>query len=252
MRNYARFLQRWYSVLTDSIDTADLFTADIANTFLSYAPSESSALEASWLTIAAGIFTAVGAFLPAAGSIPANGVAGVLTAAAGATGLADTDPAKDPRFDSFADLESSIGNMKLVVTGAITQYFNRLLVNTPPNNDWDKGTELARALEKGAFAEQDFGTRESSVDTAVMVRNIRASIISEAWNTGQVAIVKWSSDSDLATRFKYNPCFGGKRYGTDHAVACQFGKNYVIVSTGLQATVGILLYHDSWLTSYST
>jgi hypothetical protein len=229
MRNHARFLQRWYSVFMDSVDTADLFTSSISTTFLSHAPVDTSAEAASWLTIAAGMFTAIGAFLPAVGQMPANAVAGVLTAGAGSVGLASLSPPQDPRFDDFAGLSKSLGNMKLVVADAITDYFNRLLTDTPPDDDWDRSTELARALESGVFADQDFATRESSIDLSVMVNMIRASIISEAWNSGSVAIIKWSKDSYLSKNFEFNPCFGGDRWGMDHAVACQFNKNYMIV-----------------------
>jgi hypothetical protein len=228
MRNHARFLQRWYSVVSDSIDTANMFTASMADTFLAYPAADAGADAASWLTIVAGIFTGIGAFLPPAGAIPANAVTGVMTAAAGAVGLASEDPPKDPRFDNFAELGTSLGNMKLVVTEAITDYFNRLLTETPPDSDWGRGTELARALESGIFADQDFGTGESSVDLDIMVDLIRASIISEAWNTGSVAIVKWSNDSYFSKK-AFNPCFGGDRWGMDHAVACQFNKNFMIV-----------------------
>jgi len=228
MRNHARFLQRWYSVFMDSVDTAELFTSSIATTFLSHAPVDTSAAEAAWLTIAAGMFTAIGAFLPAGGSMPANAVSGVLTAAAGSAGLASQNPPQDPRFDDFGDLQKSLGNMKLVVANAITDYFDRLLTETPPDDDWDRGTELARVLESGVFADQDFATGESSIDLDVMVNLIRASVISEAWNSGSVAIIKWSKDSYLSKNFDFNPCFGGERWGMDHAVACQFNKNYMI------------------------
>ncbi|RYP05273.1 hypothetical protein DL764_003934 [Monosporascus ibericus] len=227
MRNHARFLQRWYSVFMDSVDTADLFTSSVATTFLSHSPTDSRADEASWLTIASGMFTAVGAFLPVGGGGP-NYIAGVLTVGAGAAGLAAENPPADPRFDNFSELQKSLGNMKLVVADAITKYFNRLLTETPPDNDWGRGTQLARALESGVFADQGFATGKSSINVGVMTRLIRASIISEAWNMGSVVIVKWSSDSYLSNKFKFNPCFGGNRWGMDHAVACQFNKNYMI------------------------
>lgn len=228
MHNYARFLQRWYRTFSDSVDTAALFTAEITLTFLSYAPIDSSADPASWLTIASGMFTSAGAFLPGINGAIVNEAAGILTAAAGIVGLASESPPEDPRFTDFAGLEDSIGNMKLVVLDAIGAYFKRLLTASPPDGDMAAGTELAHALNSGVFADQDFGTGEGAMDITTMTRLIQAAIISEAWNSGKVAILKWSSTGEMSQYF--NPCFGEERYGLDHIVACEYGKNYVIVS----------------------
>lgn len=180
----------------------------------------------------------------------ANAIAGILTAGAGAASLGSESPVEDPRFDDFSKLEKSLGDMKLIVADAISNYFDQLLVQTPPNGDWGLSTELARALESGVFAYQDFGTGENSVNLRVMVRLIQASIISEAWNSGQVAIVKRSKDGHMAQVADFNPCFGDKkRYGMDHGVACQFDQNYMIVGF----PTGVVLYGvANWRYSFAS
>lgn len=228
MRNFARFLQRWRERLTDGVTTSSLYIAEITDTFLSYDAADTGAQAASWLTIGAGMLTTIGAFLPAAAGGPTNGFVGLLTAAAGAASWRDESPVKDPRFTDFGKLEASLGRMKQATVAGITNYFNEMLVNTPPDGDWGKGTALARILEEGAFADQDFATGESFPSVDLMVELIQASIISEAWNSGSVAIVKWSRDHPLSSDY-FNPCFGGERYGLDSHIACQMDKNWVIV-----------------------
>ena len=228
MRNFARFLQRWNERLKDGVTTSSLFVGEITDTFLSYSAEDTGAQAASWLTIGAGMLTTIGAFLPGAAAGPTNGFVGLLTAAAGAASWSDESPVQDPRFTDFSKLEASLGRMKIAVTTGITKYFDEMLVETPPNGDWGKGTALARVLEEGAFADQDFGTGKSFPSLDLMVRLIQASIISEAWNSGSVAIVKWSKDHPLSGEF-FNPCFGGKRYSLDSHIACQMDKNWIIV-----------------------
>lgn len=218
MRNFARFLQRWRERLTDGVTTSSLYVAEITDTFLSYSAADTGAQAASWLTIGAGMLTTIGAFLPAAG----------------AASWGDESPVQDPRFTDFSKLEANLGRMKQATVAGITNYFNEMLVNTPPDGDSGKGTQLARMLEGGAFADQDFATGESFPSVDLMVELIQASIISEAWNSGSVAIVKWSRDHPLSSDY-FNPCFGGERYGLDSHIACQMDKNWVIV--GLTAPV---------------
>ncbi|SPN96523.1 related to acetylxylan esterase [Cephalotrichum gorgonifer] len=231
MRNLARTLQRWYAVFSDSVDTASLFTASISTEFLWRKPEDVSADPASWLTIVAGMFAAIGAILPPAGNIPANGIAGILTLGAGAAGLTPSDPVEDVRFSDFAKLQSSLGRMKSTVQTAMAEYFDTMLASLPPDGDREKGTELARLLESGAFADQDFGTSEPVDAGSDMVTRIRAAIIAEAWNNDHVSIVKWSRTGKMAEYF--DPCGRDStvRGGTDHAIACQFDNNYIITPT---------------------
>lgn len=88
--------------------------------------------------------------------------------------------------------------------------------------------------EGGAFADQDFATEESFPSVDLMVELIQAPIISGAWNSGSVAIVKWSRNHPLSSDY-FDPGFfpggggGSGRYGLDSHIACQMDKNWVIV-----------------------
>lgn len=229
MHNFASFLQTWYDVFSDSIDTTSLFTAKIASSFLWHSPADVSSDPASWLTIIAGLFTAVGAILPPAGQIPANGISGILTAGAGAAGFTPSDPPEDVRFTDFSELQAALGKMKQMVQGSLTSYFDTMLATLPPDGDRNKGTELARILEGGAFADQDFGIKKPNNVVRDMTKVIQASVIAEAWNNGHVIIAKWSHTGKMAEFF--DPCGrdAARRRGIDHACACQFDNNYVIV-----------------------
>lgn len=240
MRNFARFLQSWYEELGESIDTSSLFTAEFSGTFLSYSAKDSSADPAAWLTIVAGMLTTVGAFGPPGTAVASNAVAGILTAAAGAASMVGQAPVKDPRFTNFGELQSKLGFMKVAVTTALADYFDRIFVKNPPEKHWERGTELARILENGAFASQDF---VSTPRHDVIVNMVKASLINEMWNSGNVAIVKWSNDNELSTKFGYSPCFETHLLTlyNKHAVACEMGQNFLIVSPADVATVAAAL-----------
>ena len=79
----------------------------------------------------------------------------------------------------------------------LTNHSNQLLVENPPGGDWERGIELARILEDGAFTDKhigvDFKARDraaSESSLAGMGTLVQASIISEAWNIGHMAFVK--------------------------------------------------------------
>lgn len=240
MRNFARFLQAWYKQLTDSIDTTSLFTAKFSGTFLYYAAEDASADPASWLTIVAGILATVGVFAPPPAAAGTNAVAGILTAAAGTAGMVGEAPGQDPRFTNFGEIQSKLGDMKIAVTTALDDYFDRLFVETPPEKHWERGTELARILEDGAFAAQDFTSTPRHED---MVNMIKASLINEMWNSGNVAIVKWSNGNELSTSFGYSPCFKTHSLTlyNKYAVVCEKKQNFLIVSRTFAATMAAMV-----------
>lgn len=234
MRNLARYIQRWNNILTTGVNMASLFTASIAETFCAHAPKDVDADPTSILTILSGFLTTFGAMGPQ-GSASATvfsivGGIGVSNGIAGS--IAAEDPIEDVRFTDFSKLQKTLGTLQMTVSKSMSNYYDRLFTITPPEDDWGRATELARLLESGAFASQDVGTGNNKTTAAGMGRLIQASIIAEAWNSQRVAIVKWSKDNDWATRddYHFNPCFGGKRYGIDYTIACQFDKNYMIVS----------------------
>lgn len=239
MRNFARFLQAWYDELNESIDTTSLFTAKFSDTFLYYSAEDASADPASWLTIVAGMLATVGVFAPPPVAAGTNAVAGILTAAAGTAGLVGQAPGQDPRFTNFGDMQSKLGFMKTAVTTALNKYFDRLFVDTPPEKHWERGTELARILENGAFADQDF---TSTPTHEVMVNMIKGSLINEMWNSGNMAIVKWSNENELSTSFGYSPCFKTHSLTlyNKYAVVCEKKQNFLIVSRTDAVTVAAM------------
>ncbi|KAK1622920.1 hypothetical protein BDP81DRAFT_140982 [Colletotrichum phormii] len=156
MKNYVKFIQTYYTRVSDVITTTSLRTAEISSTFIAPGSSTLEMSPAAWMTIASRGFTAVGAFLGPAGGI-ADGVAGLLTAAAGVAGAANSD-ATDPRFTNFAGLNTKLADMKLAIQSAMEAYFQRLFVNSPPNHDNSRGTELANLLSSGYWANQDLAS----------------------------------------------------------------------------------------------
>lgn len=230
MKNFALFLQRWKEQLENAIGAASLFTAEFADTFISYNAQEPAG-EVAWLTIVSGLFGSLGAFIPAGG---ATGLAaGLFTVAAGQASLASVDPPFDPRFTNFAAAQANLGRAKIEVMDTMDRYFRRTLAETPPGDHWERGTELARILENGAFADQDITITPSN---STMTRWVQASLISGMWNTGNVAIIKWSKDHKFATEYGFSPCFGRPGYRLDQAVACVMDHNFLIVSS-LPSTV---------------
>ncbi|ROT40792.1 hypothetical protein SODALDRAFT_105095 [Sodiomyces alkalinus F11] len=225
MQNLALFLQEWYKELNNAIDSASLFTAQFANTFISYS-SQEPAGEAAWLTIVAGMFGSIGAFSGGAGTY-----SGLITIAAGAASLSSSSPPEDPRFTNFATAQAKLGEAKLEVMDTMDKYFKRLLADTPPNDEWETGTELARIIESGAFADQDIAQAPSN---STMTRWVQASMISGMWNTGNVAIIKWSNDNPFARDYGFSPCFGRPGIGNSQAVACVMDHNFLIARMAVQ------------------
>lgn len=140
------------------------------------------------------------------------------------------NPATDSRFTDFGDMQAKLGDSSQVIENGLQAYFNRLFLGSPTPHDEENGTELANMLKDGIWADKDFAPGSTDTDNSIMVHMVQASIIAEAWNAGQVAIAKWSEDGPFGSNWKFNPCFGGDRYGLDHAVGCKYGKNYMIVS----------------------
>lgn len=231
MRNYARFFQGWQDTIRKGFTDSSWDIATIASKFLQYEPEDSPTSPASWVGIAAGAVTAATAFF--APFVAAGGfVSGILTSISGILGLlGDATVPNDPRFSEYADLMSNLGNILNASTGAISDGMGRMLNITPPDHDLARGTELANVLKLGAFANADFVDRKGAMDIPETKYFIQSGMIAEAWLSGSVGIIKWSNESFLAQHWDFNPCFGGDRFELDHAVACQFGKNYMIVSS---------------------
>ncbi|KAM0263654.1 hypothetical protein ACHAPA_008628 [Fusarium lateritium] len=229
MGNFAKFQQKWYKAIDDGVKEAGLSAASIANTFLVLEPKTSLANPAAWLTIVAGMFTSIGAMAPGI-AVASNVAAGVFTIGAGAASFGADDLESGPQFDSFADLSNTLGELLKWTRKHMGARFNRYFVETPPNHNRDRGSELARVLESGVWADQDVSEKEyGNIWTIDDVKSmIVGSMISEMWNTGEVAIFKWSKDHTLAKDWGFNPCFGGDKYLMDDHIACINGQNYLI------------------------
>ncbi|MBE3048678.1 hypothetical protein IMZ48_40505 [Candidatus Bathyarchaeota archaeon] len=169
MSNLARVLQSWLRNFKEGVDTAELYSAEIADRFLMYSTA-SPASPSAWLTVAARMFATVGVFAGAAASVSINAVAGLATMAAGASGVDTGSPPEDPRFDTFAELSSTLGDMKLMVEKSITDYFNQLFIEVPEQGNWEQGTQLARILVSGLFANQDIGGGMDDATSTDMTR----------------------------------------------------------------------------------
>lgn len=217
--------------ILSSVDEAGLSAGSIAKTFLVSSPETSLANPAAWLTIVAGMFTSIGAVAPGI-AVASNVAAGVFTIGAGAASFGADDVDSGPQFDSFADLSSSLGKMLEWTRKNMGAQFNRYFVDTPPNNNRERGSELARILESGVWADQDVtDPNYKDIWTIDDVKSmVQGAMISEMWNTGEVAIFKWSKDHPLAKDWGFNPCFGSESYRMDDYIACINGQNYLIVS----------------------
>src|SRR5690606_27764443 len=95
-------------------------------------------------------------------------------------------PVQDRRC-GYMLLGKALGNVKRRVQRSLERYFDDMLVNAPQGGYW----KLAGLLDNGMLADQYFGTYDDQLSKDVMLELIQASIISEAWNAGKVAIVKW-------------------------------------------------------------
>ncbi|GKU06546.1 carbohydrate esterase family 3 protein [Fusarium langsethiae] len=238
MSNFAQFQQKWYQAVEKGIESAKSSAATIADTFLPVSAEDAMANPAAWLTIVAGIFTSIGSVTP--GIIPngANLAAGAFTIAAGATSFAADFPEPSLEFKTFADLSDTLEKLLTFSRDAMGKQYDRYFVDTPPNNNREIGSELARVLEPGLWANQDVA--QAGTDRIWkperLKEMIQAAMISEVWNGGEVAIFKWSKDHTLAKDWGFNPCFGGDKYGMDNHIACINGQNYLILEQAKQIT----------------
>lgn len=181
----------------------------------------------------AGVFATFGTFLPGVGAVASNGLAGISTIASGAAGFLPSAPPKDARFDTYAEMSAGLGKFILEVGTAMTEYFNALLRDTPPDGaDPHDAQLLGRLLDDGFWASMDADNVTPSPELKPnLVTQIRASMIAEAWNSVSVGIIKWSEDSEFSNVLGFNPCFGDKdKHGMGHAISCINGANYAIVS----------------------
>lgn len=227
MRNYALFLQRYYTSISNVINTVSLSTGSIADNFAADGGEDIEMNDAAWYTLASGIITAGTAFLPAFGQVTGGSFGGIFTALAGIAGAMGT--VEDPRFTTFADLQSNLGKLKESAQAMIDKYFDRLFRNSPPNKDTDKGTELAKLLQSGIWAEQD--TAELSYKESDIIRMIHSSMISELWNAQQFTIVRFSKSTlnDIWGK-DYDFCFDNPNDDVADWVACVGDYNYLLVS----------------------
>jgi hypothetical protein len=85
-------------------------------------------------------------------------VGGAATAAAavgaGAASMAVTQPFEDVRFDHFAKLESTLGDIKPFVETSIENYSHRQFSEPPPAGNHRCGTKMAHLLKNGAMADR--------------------------------------------------------------------------------------------------
>ncbi|KAF4983609.1 hypothetical protein FZEAL_1018 [Fusarium zealandicum] len=230
MGNFAQFQQKWYKAVEAGVNSASLSAASIADTFLPVSAEDALASPAAWLTIVAGMFTTIGGVAPGFGGTASNIAAGIMTIGAGAASFGAESTEPSPQFKSFANLDSSLGKMLEWTKKAMAAQFDRYFITTPPNNNRELGSQLARTLESGLWANQDIAQADSDSiwDSGRVKSMLQGAMISEMWNTGQVAIFKWSKDHTLAKDWGFNPCFGGEKYGMDRHIACINGQNYLI------------------------
>lgn len=239
MRNLARLIQRWLNNFREGAQTASGSAPDIIKTF-ARDKEESKTKASAVFTLFVALFATLTAFAGPAAPIAAS-LSGLSIAGSGATQWIP-ESTKDPRFDTLGDLQQAVVDVQESVDGAITEYFKQLFVNVPPKGDWDRGTMLARAVESGAFADQDYITKEGNGTASDMTRLIQAAMISETWHASRMVVVKWSYDGEMAKN--WNPCGSGDKTifmkertkegvdkgNADHIVACPFDRNNVIVS----------------------
>ena len=229
MRNHARFIQRFYAAITDVFDTGALSIGDIIDTFIGSGGDEFDLGPQAWLIIVGGAVAATTSFIPFGGAAAAGMVSGVLGVGVGIFGGVQ-EATVDPRFTTFADFQDRLGDMKLETQTGIGAYFDSLFRNSPPNGD-PAGTALFDSLSSGEWAEQDMAKLE--ITKGEMVRQMHAAIITEAWNSQQVILLKWSNGllNDI-NGVTINPCWedpGWGSAGIDVFVACENDSNYLIV-----------------------
>lgn len=231
--NFAKVLRKWYSNFNHGVTNAALFTPEIADGFFWRSTSASPANPAAWLTIIAGLFTTIGSIIPVT-SVPANSVAGIITAGAGTASFFSAGEVEDLRFTDFSKLQGSLGRMARRVELAMSDYYSEMLAKLPPDGDRARGTALAQMLHDGGFADQDILVEPELANPGesgpwAITTSVTASIIAEAWNSGSVIIAKWTRTGAMADF--WDPCGADARdrHGLDHAIACQFDNNYVIV-----------------------
>lgn len=228
MRNFAFYMQAFHSTILRSVVRTSFDTSLIARNFLVVENPSMSA--SAWITIASGMVATFAAVVP--GTAGAGGaLAGILTAGAGIAAGVEGSPSLDPRFDTFGDLENKLGAIMDAVDEATAKYFHRLIVEKPPNNDIVRGTELARIVESGDMANQDFALGEGIIDAKVQRQLLRAPLLSEVWNAQDVFIVKFGREQIDTPDFKYSPCFGTNQGVSElgRHNACPGDANYQIV-----------------------
>lgn len=249
----AGFLQRWNELFVEATNKVHKDAPDMVKKFMSQPPSKVAVADASWLTIAAGMFTSAGAFLGGRDGGIANTVAGVFTVAAGSVGSDWENPPEDPRFDDFATLSSKLSKITDIVTGAITAYYDRLFQDNPAKGDEAAATELARLLESGLFANYGFGViGDEKIVPKDMQNMTYAAIIAEAWNNGRVAMAKWGKNNGVA-KWGLDPCHRDdkddeKNLGIADIVGCYNDLNYLIVSISMFSFPFFLLEKKTPLT----
>lgn len=229
MRNLAAVIQRWHKLLGEGFSTASDYTANITNTFIVRGAEGTSA--SSVLGILGGALTTAGAlFSPAA--MPVNTIAGLLGFTNGMIDAMNPALIQDIRFDEFAEIQAVLGGMGIASGKVLSDFFEQLFFSTPPKGDVARGLQLAHILETGSFASQDVGTGDGDLVKADMIRMVQASIIGEAWKMSRVAIVKWSKAGKFVDITGFNPCggAGAQAFGMESHLACEFDRNYMIVS----------------------
>lgn len=235
MRNNARFVQGFYSAITDIFDTSSLSVADIVNTFIGTDAGDTEIGASSWFIMLSGAIGATTAFIPGGGAALGGVFAGVMGVGIGILSTAKETPI-DPRFTTFADLQARLGDMKLETQNTIGAYFDKLYRNSPPQGEEGPGYELSDLLNTGVWAEQDMA--QLSFTKNDMVRLIHSAFITEAWNSQKVVLLKWSDgllgDIDGTN---INPCYedaGWDEQGINEFVTCENDRNWMAVSTRIR------------------
>ncbi|KPM38628.1 hypothetical protein AK830_g7923 [Neonectria ditissima] len=236
MRNLVLYMQAYHDSILESAVYASFDTSLLATNFL--AVDDPPMNPSAWLTIVSGMVTSFAAVIPGAGQVVGNGLAGLLTAAAGIAAGVETSVPQDPRFDKFSELEQKLKDILTAAHKSTENYFHRLIIERPPNHDLARGTELATILETGVMADQDFGTGETSIDQDAQKRLIRAPLLSEIWNGQDVVVVKFGRSqiyydkNGFGGPWTYSPCFGDNNVEELHrhnACPKDDNNNYMIV-----------------------
>lgn len=249
MRNYAFFLQSYRIFVHRSEFITSLSIASISQKFLaSNNPGSTDIGAGAWLAIVGGILTSLSGFAGPAG--PALDAAiGVLGIVGGVLGSSAGAELEDPRFTSFADLQSNFGKLIAEADKASSHYFNSLFSSLPAEGDVEAGTALAKALMSGAFTTEDVALIPQTDTTPALLRTmILAPVISELWNTQKVFIAKIPRGKVFydtenggifpVDDFTFDPCFGGDKHDEilSGRIYCPKGSeqdgfnNYLVVS----------------------